>query len=128
MRVDWLIKLWLNRISNRTHHRVRRGRQLETLKTRHVMGMGVRVRVGVDGWRRRGRESLVKAARDAHPRVIHVVLHRWVHRVMMLRRACNHNYYYPRYYFYYSLSLSLTIDPCIFTFVNFFSMIRACNV
>lgn len=64
------------------------------------------MRVGVDGWRRRGRESLVKAARDAHPRVIHVVLHRWVHRVMMLRRACNHNYYYPHYYFYYSLSLS----------------------
>lgn len=51
------------------------------------MGMGVRVRVGVDRWRRWGRESLVEPTRHPHPRVIHVVLHRWVHRVMMLRRT-----------------------------------------
>lgn len=67
-------------------HRVRRG-QLQTLKTRHVMGMGMRMRVRVDGGRRRWRKSLMKTSGHADTRVIHVMLHRRMHRVMMLGRT-----------------------------------------
>lgn len=68
-------------------HCVRRSRQLQTLKTRHVMRMGMRMRVRVDGGRRRWRKSLMKTSGHADTRVIHVMLHRRMHRVMMLRRT-----------------------------------------
>lgn len=76
---------------SRTHHRVRRTGQLQTLKTRHVMRMGMRMRVRVDGGRRRWRKSLMKTSGHADTRVIHVMLHRWMHRMMMLGRTWNDN-------------------------------------
>jgi len=51
----------------------------------------MRVRVRVDGWRRRWRKSLMKTPGYADTRVIHVMLHRRMHRVMMLRRTWNDN-------------------------------------
>lgn len=75
---------------SRTHHRVRRS-QLQTLKTRHVMRMGMRMRMRVDGGRRRWRKSLMKTSGHADTRVIHVMLHRRMHRVMMLGRTWNDN-------------------------------------
>lgn len=74
-----------------THHGVRRGSELKTLQARHVMGVRVGVGVRVDGRRGRWREALVERAGDADPdaRVVHVVLHRRVHRVVVLRCSCN---------------------------------------
>lgn len=51
------------------------------------MRMGMRMRVRVDGGRRRWRKSLMKTSGHADTRVIHVMLHRRMHRVMMLRRT-----------------------------------------
>lgn len=55
------------------------------------MRMGMRMRVRVDGGRRRWRKSLMKTSGHADTRVIHVMLHRRMHRVMMLRRTWNDN-------------------------------------
>lgn len=55
------------------------------------MRMGMRMRVRVDGGRRRWRKALMKTSGHADARVIHVMLHRRMHRVMMLRRTWNDN-------------------------------------
>lgn len=52
------------------------------------MGMGMRMRVGVYGrWCWRWSKSLVEAPGHTDPRMVHIMLHSRVHRVVMLRRA-----------------------------------------